>query len=795
MLQWWKQGATSPQYLESIPIAQIQRFFHEHKEEFSPSAVYRAKTWGRFESVYQLSFVDLGLMPIVEQQVGESLGHLIERVIGELKRFLGWHEIDDFQGKWLIQAIFWLISAKILHDKQVDGFLDLNLTNVTQVFDSVGRHYETKPLAIGSKKKLEALEESARLIRQFSSLVLTTTEALAHVYENTMISSETRSELGTHSTPSFLVDYIVGNLADWIKEIPVNERSVFEPACGHAAFLVSAMRLLTELLPPEKSTPSRRRQYLRTRLHGIDLDSFALELARLSLTLTDIPNPDGWDLQCQDMFVNDNLVRRAKTNTILLANPPFDNFTPQQTGEYQKETPKIQFFNKSAEMLWRTVPYLPIGGVFGVVLPQTFLHSDNAALLRKFLITECELKEVCLFPDKVFQFSDSESAIIIGRRKLPATQRLTRYRRVRERDFSVFRSEYKSTTSRFVQQDEFRANETSLRLPELQEVWIACKSYPTMASIALLGRGIEYYSDLGTHVFTVSRQRVSGAQQGFSTLSAGTQLHELPSICWLNLDKSVIRRPGTGTVIGKGQVLLNAAPVSRGPWRLKALIDAKGHPVTGNFITVRQINASCSLEMLWAFLNSPVANAYAYCHLGKRHNIINDMRKIPIPKYDNWGPVHRAAVRYLKAASTGDAANVLAELLLQVDSEVLKLYALPEYLESSLLALFTGWDRAGVPFPQAGYIPSELGGCTDLATFLEFEKDWSATNHERTELINKSISHPLTNPEKERLKLLQAYADYHLERKFPRPTQVLDKLEEEILSRAARKGKLIDDRI
>ena len=79
--------------------------------------------------------------------------------------------------------------------------------------------------------------ESARIVSQFSSLVLTTTEALAYVYENTLISKETRSALGTHSTPSFLVDYVVGNLADWIEEIPVNERSVFEPRAGTPLFL------------------------------------------------------------------------------------------------------------------------------------------------------------------------------------------------------------------------------------------------------------------------------------------------------------------------------------------------------------------------------------------------------------------------------------------------------------------------------------------------------------------------------------------------------------------------------
>src|SRR5205085_1453118 len=171
------------------------------------------------------------------------------------------------------------------------------------------------------------------------------TEALAYVYENTLISRETRSELSTHSTPPFLVDYVVGNLADWVKEIPVNERSVYEPACGHAAFLVSAMRLLTELLPVEKTIPSRRGPYLRSRLHGTDIDQFALELARLSLTLTDIPNPDGWDLKVQDMFLAERIADQAKRNTIVLANPPFDNFTSKEQQSYRENKSAIRFIN------------------------------------------------------------------------------------------------------------------------------------------------------------------------------------------------------------------------------------------------------------------------------------------------------------------------------------------------------------------------------------------------------------------------------------------------------------------
>src|SRR5450759_3305381 len=127
-------------------------------------------------------------------------------------------------------------------------------------------------------------------------------------------------------------------------------------------------------------------------MHGTDIESFALELARLSLTLTDIPNPDGWDLKVQDMFLEDRLAVQAKKNTILLANPPFDNFSPQERSHYKEQASEARFDNKAAEMLWRTLPELPDGGVFGVVLPQTILHSDNAKDLREFIVGEFELK-------------------------------------------------------------------------------------------------------------------------------------------------------------------------------------------------------------------------------------------------------------------------------------------------------------------------------------------------------------------------------------------------------------------
>ena len=49
-----------------------------------------------------------------------------------------------------------------------------------------------KSRLIRSKQQLAALIEAAKTVERFASLAPTTTESLAYVYENTLISKETR---------------------------------------------------------------------------------------------------------------------------------------------------------------------------------------------------------------------------------------------------------------------------------------------------------------------------------------------------------------------------------------------------------------------------------------------------------------------------------------------------------------------------------------------------------------------------------------------------------------------------
>lgn len=782
--QWqlWKQGTERPQLIESIAPSELTNFF-VNRTDLSPESVYRAKTWARFDSTYQLNFVDLGLMPLVEEEAGRKLSELIERVVTNTKSRLGWQEISEEQGNWLLKSSFWLLAGKILRDKRVAAFEGLDLENLVDVFARVASHYgAARPVSTGVSIQADALRESAKEISRFSSLSLVTTEALGYLYENALISKETRTQLGTHSTPTYLVDYVVGKLRPWIEEIPVAERQIFEPACGHAAFLLAGIQLLGELLPKDIS-PIQRHDYLRASLHGCDVDSFALEIARLRLTLADVPNPNGWDVEPADMFEGDLLARSSTKASIILANPPF---------------------NVAARMLEPVVRNMKSGAVFGVVLPQGLLHSKNAADLRRVIATDFEIGEICLFPDKIFAFSDAESAVILGRRLDSAKQssKVVLYRHVREADVEKFKRSYEVTNEHTTQKSVFSSeNRWTFFIPVLQEVWKFCERLPRFREVANIGKGLEFRSEddpeLPAASITESKVWQSGLVQGFARLRRTLQTHQQPDVTWLNLDHSVIRRPGFGTDTGIPQVLLNHARVSRGPWRLKAFLDQEGHPVKGRFLIVRPLNQSWTIEMLWALCNSPFANAYSYTFSGKRDVLASLMRDMPMPDIGSHDvtPLNDEVKAYFQAVRSREASllnasndSELRELHWRIDAEVLRLYGLPVHLERQLLDLFSGVERRGVPFHQTGFFPEGFSEPLSLRELLAITADWDQCNERRTRLIVKKVKGTASSVEQSELDDLQRLADARIRLLAPLPIMHLEEIKEELLRRGMWEG-------
>ena len=798
--QFWTQGANRPIFQRRLTARELPRFFDDNRKDFAPGSIYRAKVWSRLEDSFQLEFVDAGLMPLVEEEAGEKLTRLVERVVTDTKKQLGWQAISDANGRWLLKSTFWLLAAKILQDKGVPGFVRLNLVDVERVYERLARHYNSqdpRPVRVRGRARQDALVAAAGQIKSFGHCGCVSTEALAHLYESALINRVTRSKLGTHSTPTWLVDYIVGRLRPWIKhEIPVDQRRVFEPACGHAAFLISAMRLLSEVLPTDWHEP--RRSYLRPRLHGVEIDPFALEIARLSLTLADVPNPNGWALTEATMFPTDRLERGVRDATIVLGNPPFENF--DATERRQDWLP-----NKAAETFRRVVEHLPQGGVFGFVLPQTFLRNKQAIEVRQTLIRDYEIAEISLFADKVFRYGDSESAIVIGRRLAQGASRKysVRCQRIREGQIPEFSRTYHPGSTEIVQSSRFVGSSTaSLYVPDILSVWDALSALPELKAFADAGQGFVHKSDddptLPPNTVKESPFEIEGVEltPGFARWTEPQVTHDLPTVRWLNLNKDTIRRPHSGRKTGIPQVILNYAPVSREAWRLKAIIDEQGHPLTSRFNVVRPKSNGPSLQVVWAILNSPLGNAYAYSMPGKRDVLAGDIRRMPVPDFTkcDLAYLEQAVTDYLEAARSipveakqqprkqrrkvdprqkklfADMAateappnDTLKEQLKvlhwRIDAEVLRLYDLPAEMERKVLDLFTGIGRRGVPFEQTEYFPEGFTELDRLSDLLAITADWPKTNRRRAKLIDLEEEGRLTPARADELENLQRLAD------------------------------------
>lgn len=768
----WRMAMVAGEGLKPLGrggMQDLDRYLAERSAHLNPDAIYRAKVWGRLEpESRQTDFVDAGLMPLVEQETGVRVSGLLEGCVRELADTLGWTRLDDSRAddrkaEWLIKAPFWLLAAKILRDKRVRDFVRIDLNDFQTVFSKLAKHYrhdDTPAVEVPAGRR-RALGAVAERIGRFASLELLSAEALGHIYESTLINKATRRKLGTHSTPPWLIDFIVARLKPWIAEMPPEGRTVFEPACGHAGFLVAALRLLDELRPED--FPEARNRYLRNRLHGVDIDPFSREIARLALTLADVPNPNGWNLEEGDIFAGPAIATRTPQADIILMNPPFESFGAGK--------PRDWLPNKAAEALRRVVFHMKPGAVLGFVGPQGILQSKQGREIRRELLTRHEIREVVLFADKVFEFGAPESAVILARKragnKRPAAVSIPFFR-VRENEVAAFSVTQRAGAPESAAADDLLDDsDCPLFAPQLNEVWrfMRHSGMARAGDLMEMGQGLTHKGD--GEFIRESTKPFRGGMAGFAGWNESQLTHGLPDLAFINTNPEFFRREIMG-LDPHPHLLLNYAPVSRGPWRLKALVDEQGRPVTSRFIVVKSRSKNTPLEALWALWNSPLANAFAYCHLSKRDNLVGTLRELPIPDpaRNSYKPLAAAASAYLRAARAwseamggiGDAMDLFAHakgksrrgasptpedlriLYLRVDAEVMKLYGLPPEMERRILDLFAGEPRKGVPFSQSGYYPEHFDGLLTVSDLLAVTADWEPLAERKSVLIRKKAA-------------------------------------------------------
>ncbi|NLE36555.1 MAG: SAM-dependent DNA methyltransferase, partial [Pirellulaceae bacterium] len=542
-------------------------------------------------------------------------------------------------------------------------------------------------------------------------------ESLAYVYEHTLIDDKSRKKLGIHSTPVSIARYVAGRM---LTEASIGQPlRIVEPCSGHGIFLVAALERLRDLLPAGVD-PEERHGFFVNSLAGFEKDSFALEISRLCLMLADFPFPNGWKLQLADVFDSGPFEKAVAQADIVLCNPPFESFTMRERAAYSG----LGSTQKPVELLTRILNRLKPSGTLGFVLPRQVLDGTGYKPIREELAKRFREVEIVALPDRVFNQSQIETAVLLA--SAPSADNQTvrvSFSHVRDGDRERYLSDY-AVSWREVEVKSVPSVAASLKVTPLADVWAHLEGMPTIGDIATLHRGVEWQPPFDMEKY-ISRTEKRGFWKGFYKVDETLMAFHPPATHYLSFRKKDRRGNAFDYDWDSRKVFVNAATVSRGAWRLAAFADDQRHCASQRFIAL-WATANIPFIVIAAILNGPVANAYVACRENKLDIRKTTLQGIPVPNLTatQVQSLSRAVDTYQELWSDGcsvlkpaDFADRARRALLEIDATLLRAYDLPPRLERELLDFFRGFKRR-VPFDFTEYFPANFGPSIPLWMYL-----------------------------------------------------------------------------
>ena len=434
-IQPWSLGSDSPKPLgKAFKADAIDRQFRRHRNIWTPEILGRVKKAADVIADPQLELFNRGLLPELEKFFSRELKTLLETAFANTVESYRSVHSDEPDVRSLFPFLFRFVTAKIFMDrKDARGWNDLGTPR--QIFQKAEDHSGSGliaklPREFLHRRVLATAWESISGSLNFQNLWV---PDLAEIYESAFITKETRKQLGTHSTPHGLAEYVV-NALPW-DTLPLERRRVFEPFSGHGMLLASAMQRMGNDLDPSLA-PSKRHDYFRRRLTGVEKDPFAIEVCRLLLTLTDYPNHNSWDLHHDDVFTWAGWDGALRNCDVVLSNPPYEPFEASYKSEIQatKTNPPAEFLRR----LMRTPP-----AMLGLILPQSFLSSPFFRDASRSIARQYGEVSIVELP-KLFQYADNETiALMAHDRREKGTTVSVNYAEVRRDGVDAFLNDWK----------------------------------------------------------------------------------------------------------------------------------------------------------------------------------------------------------------------------------------------------------------------------------------------------------------------------------------------------------------
>lgn len=774
-------------------IDDIESVFRAHRSAWNPSAIGRLKSASDVRTSQQLDFYDAGLLPVLEQFFQSKLKDLLERAFSDTAECFRSVHGRDPEVSCLFPFLFRFVTAKIFMDR-ADAKGWENLSSPKQILNRAEAHSGSGLLNKLPKEFLDgriltkAWESISRSLH-FENLSV---PDLVGIYEDLFIDDTARRNLGVHGTPVALATYVI-NQMPW-ETVPVDERVVLEPFCGHGVFLAQAMERLGRDLN-SKLTPRQRHEYFRKRLIGVEKDPLAIEVCRLLLTLADYPNDNSWQLHQSDVFEFPEWDSVTKLASAVVANPPYESFSSVHRSQVRavKAHPPAEFIHR----LMDQPPKL-----LGLILPQSFLSSPSYQDANRKIAQRYSEVSVVELP-KLFKYADNETVAILGSGLRNGGERTSvHYSEVLPTGVNAFYQTGEVSHLRAGKLKIQGANrQFTLWIPPKGSLFTSLPSQHCLGDLATGHKGINWkprrdgLPRTRPRTDTASDATRPGFLRGVEKMSGNLSQFQIKQFRFLSLlEQDQSKRDKAWKLDWQSKkVVCNAARFERkSPWRLAGWADSEGLVFTKQFLVFWPAQGISEFALA-AVLSSPLASAFCFERDLGIDNRISTLSHLPVPSPERLqygGPLHEQAKLLQEVFASRDFGAPLdvprvMEAVLRLDSLVLAAYELPARVERELLNQFHSWRRP-ISIPFFSFFPDHFTDPIRLHEFVSIQYEWDHLNERRCNLIEKEVSKTrLTAGERDELDRLQNLADLLIRLKNPYPLDETAK----IISELKSKGK------
>lgn len=373
---------------------------------------------------------------------------------------------------------------------------------------------------------------------------------------------EVKKAGGVYYTPTYIVDYIVKQTVGTLlkdKKVGlrrrVNQLKILDPACGSGSFLLGAYQFLLDwhleqyLQNPKKwakgknprlyqaigktwkLTVSERKRILLNHIYGVDIDSQAVEVTKLSLLLKVLEDeqsvisqlsllkervlPDlDKNIKCGNSLINNDFyqvqqlklldeetlyrinafdwetefsdVIKAGGFDVVIGNPPYGALLSPDENAYLLNKFELQNYQLDTYVLFieQALSLNQKKGFIGLIIPNTWLLNLTYKQIRKHLFAQTTIRNIVHYRHRVFHQATVDTEIVIIEKSQPTETHQVEITLI-EKD--------KSATNYLIPQNRWQTREGKpinlLEKPELMALADKLRAFQKLEHLCLITQG------------------------------------------------------------------------------------------------------------------------------------------------------------------------------------------------------------------------------------------------------------------------------------------------------------------